>query len=177
MVRNLLQRRGEGAPSTPSPRRASFTPCPTPAPYRPESNQGEPSQARTQSQAQPMVRTRTVRDPRQNATATVNVRSSVHGVVQHITHADGVTIRPAPSHTGFDGGLGPRTQSSRPALQPQKSTVVDANNRAPLAAEQGGRRLRLEFQYQNGWLICRNVETRQQFMLHVVAIMVSTLTM
>lgn len=149
MIRNLLQRRGEGAPSTP---------CPTPAPYRTESNQGEPSQARTQPQAQPMARTQTLRNPRQNATATTDVRSSVHGEVQHVTGADGVTIRPALSHTGFGDGFMLRTRPSRRALQPQ----------------QGGRRLRLEFQYQNRWLICRNMETRQQFMLHVGAIMVST---
>lgn len=167
-MRNLLPRRGEGAPSTP---------CPTPAPYRTESNQGEPSQARTQPQAQPMARTQTLRNPRQNATATTDVRSSVHGEVQHVTGAGGVTIRLAPSHTGFGDGFMPRTRPSRRALQPQQNAVVDADNRAPFAAEQGGRRLRLEFQYQNRWLICRNMETRQQFMLHVGAIMVSRLAM
>lgn len=169
----LQQRRDEMAEMGETP----MTAYPTPTPGGPQSSQDTPNRARTQSQAQPMARTQTLRNPRQNVSATTNVGSPVHNGVQHVTVADGVTIRPALSQTRFDNGVAPQTQPIRPELQPRQNAAVDANNRAPRPAEQVGRRLRLEFQYQSGWLICRNMETRHEFALHVVSIMVSTLAM
>lgn len=169
----LQQRRDEMADMG----ETSMIAYPTPTPGRPQSSQDAPNRARTQSQAQPMARTQTLRNPRQNAAATTNVGSPVHGGAQHVTGVAGVTIRPALAQTEFADGVAPQTHPIRPELQPRQNAAVDANNRAPLAAEQGGRRLRLEFQYQSGWLICRNMETRHGFALHVVSIMVSTLAM
>ncbi|KAI7786404.1 hypothetical protein LA080_003645 [Diaporthe eres] len=133
------------------------------APSTPLRNQDSPNQARTQTQpqyqSQPMVRTQTHRNPRQSA------RSPAHGEAQTTTVVNGVTIRPAFSQTQLRPLPLPRTQP-RPQLQRRQNVVDNAHNGAPRPAANGGRRVLLEFEYQNGWLICRNPETRAYFVLH-----------
>lgn len=149
---------------------APFAPHTTPG--RPRSNQDARNQARiqmqTQYQSQPMVRTRTHRNPRQGA------RGLGRGEAQTTTFINSVRIRPAFAQTQTRPL--PETQY-RPQLQPRQNVVVNAHNRVPRPAANGGRRLLLEFEYRNGWFICRNLETGAHFVIHERTVVVSTLSM
>lgn len=138
--------------------------APRTMPDSPQSNQDAPNQERTQTQtqyqSQPMVRSRTHRNPRQAA------RNLGRGEAQVTTVINGVPIRPP-----F-----PPTQD-QPQLQPRQNVVANAHNRVPRPAANGGRRLLLLFEYQNGWLICRNLDTREYFVIHEMTIVVSALSM
>lgn len=126
-------------------------------PTEPDTRNQSGIQMQTRYQAQPMVRTRTYRNPRQGAST---------GEAQTTTVVNGVIIRPPP----------PQTQS-RPQIQPQQNVVANAHEGVPRHAANRGRQQLLEFEYQNGWLIWRNIETREHFVLHEMTIMVSTLLM
>lgn len=143
---------------------APFAPPTTPD--RPRSNQDAPAPSRaraqmqTQYKSQPMVRTQTHRNPRQGA------RGLVRGEAQTATVINGVPIRPALAQA-----------QTRPQLQPRQNVVANAHNRVPRPAANGGRRLLLEFEYRNGWFICRNPETGAHFVIHEWTVVVSTLSM
>lgn len=143
--------------------------APPTTPDRTQSNQDAPNQARTQMQAQyqsqPMVRTRTYRNPRQGASS---------GEAQTTTVVHGVTIHPPFPQT--QSGPLPQTLY-QPQIQPQQNVVANAHEGLPLHAANRDHRELLEFGHRNGWLIWRNIEIRGHHMLHERIIVVSTFSM
>ena len=59
--------------------------------------------------------------------------------------------------------------------QPHQNAVVNANNTVPRWGFRMNRPMQLGFQYRNGRLICRKVETREEIVFNVRVIVVSTL--
>lgn len=141
------------------------------------SNQARPSQTQNQN----LTGNQTRRSPEQDATGMQNVRSHVGDQAQSGTS---VNIAGQPQRSQ----ISVQTQTEQPQCQcqprpqrqrqPRQNAVADGNNAIPRpAAAHMGRTLRLEFQYQNGWLICRVLDTRRELHLNVRFITVSTLAM
>lgn len=102
--------------------------APPTTPVEPESQQDVSIEAdvESESQSQPMCRTETLRNPRQNTAAVENDDTLVHGEAPNTTATNGAGVRQPLPGARYNRPL-PQTQHHRPELQ---------NNRRPRPDEQ-----------------------------------------
>lgn len=101
--------------------------APPTTPVEPESQQDVPIEADVESQSpsQPMSRTETLRNPRQNTTAVEDEDTVVRGEAPNATATNGVGVR-QPLPRARDNRPLPQTQHQRPELQNNRIARPDA---------------------------------------------------